>query len=210
MRQSLREAMGEHLRENIGIYFLVAGMFVAGTGAGAFSVRLLNENQIRELNEVFFNFLDFLTGQQQINQSMIFQRSLAHNGLFVLALWLCGNFFFGFIFALGLIFYRGFSIGFTVGFLAEQNALRGVLFSLGAILPQNLLYVPSTIVAGVFTVTLSLMLLRRRFSRRPFPYGAVLFQYTVAMLAAGLGLALGSIVETVITPVFMRAVVSLL
>ena len=144
------------------------------------------------------------------SQGLILRRSLMQNAKLILALWLCGNVFFGFIPALGFVFYRGFTIGFTVGFLAGQNALGGILFALGAVLPQNILYVPLTMVIGVLAVSLSLALLKRRLTRKNIPYGSYLFHYTVAMLVAAVFFAAGSLVETVITPVFMRAVVSLL
>ncbi|MCR3923179.1 MAG: stage II sporulation protein M, partial [Firmicutes bacterium] len=136
MRQGRQNSVMEHLQENFAMYILVTIIFTLGITGGAFSVRLLTDVQIKELNQVFFNFLDYMTLEEPLNQSLILQRSLLQNGVFLLLLWLSGNFFFGSIIGLGCVFYRGFSIGFTVGFLAQQNALQGILFSLGAILPQ--------------------------------------------------------------------------
>lgn len=209
-KKALRETVGEHIREQWGMYFLVTLFFVLGIAAGALSVRLLSESQSKELNEYFFTFVDYLTERQPMNQSLILQRSLLLNSAFTALLWLCGTVFFGFLPILLLLLYRGFAIGFTVGFLAQQNALGGILFSLGSVMPQNLIYVPVSIMAGVFSVSFSLALLRRRFSRKAFPFGSYLFNYTMAMLIVLLLFAAGSLVETVITPVFMRAVVSLM
>lgn len=205
-RQGIKEAISEHIREQLGIYALVLAVFTVGVAAGALSVHLLEEVQVRELNEYFFGLVDSLVEQQPIDQGLILKRAAWQNSLFLLILYLCGNFFFGFIPALALIFYRGFSIGFAVGFLAQQNSLRGVLFASSAILPQNLVYVPATTVATVCAVIFSLLLFRRRFAGRAFPYGSYFLQYSLIMLMAAVALALGAIVETVITPVFMRAV----
>ncbi len=206
-RHGIRDAVSEHFRQQFGIYILVMVVFTSGVATGALSVRLLEEIQIRELNEYFFGFVDYLAEQQPINQGLILKRAVLQNGLFLLALYFCGNFFLGFIPVLGLLFYRGFSIGFAVGFLAEQNSLHGLLFAAGAILPQNLIYVPAAVLAAVCAVIFSLLLFRRRFTGRSFPYGAYFLQYSLLMLMAAAAFALGALVETVITPVFMRAVV---
>lgn len=210
MLQNVKQAFTEHIRDQFGMYLLVLLIFTLGVVAGALSVKLMGDAQASELNEYFYLFVDYLTEQQPVNQALILQRSVLQNGKLVLALWLCGTVFFGFVAALAVVFYRGFTIGFTVGFLAEQNAVRGVLFSLGAILPQNLVYVPVILVTGVLSVSFSLLIFRQRFRKKTFPFGTYFFQFSMAMLVALLAFTAGSVVEAMITPVFMRAVASLL
>jgi stage II sporulation protein M len=208
--QKLQELLAEHIRSQWFLYLLVILFFTVGVVAGALSVRLLDEGQSRELNEYFYSFVEYLAQQQPMSQSLILQRSVSQNGIFVIFLWLCGVVFFGFIFALGAILYRGFTIGFTVGFMAEQNTMQGILFAVGAVLPQNLLFVPFTVMAGVLSLSFSLMLLRRRLTRKQIPLGPYFFQYTLALFLVALAFTVGSLVEAMITPVFMKAIVSLL
>ncbi len=210
MLRNLQELLTEHIRSQWFLYLLVILIFIVGVVAGALSVRLLDEGQSRELNEYFYSFVEYLAQQQPMSQSLILQRSILQNGKFILLLWLCGAVFFGFVFALGAIFYRGFTIGFTVGFMAEQNTMQGILFAVGAVMPQNLLFVPLTVMAGVLSVSFSLMLLRRRMTRKQIPLASYFFQYTLALFLLALAFVVGSLVEAMITPVFMKAVVSLL
>ena len=208
MRQGRQNGALAHLEENLGVYLLVIAFFTIGIIIGSLAVRSLTAQQISELNQIFFNFLDYLTLDEPLNQTLILQRSLIENGIFLLLIWFCGNIFFGFIFILAGICYRGFTIGFTVGFLAQQNVLRGILFSLAAILPQKLIYFPAIVVAGVFAVSSSLFLLRSRIQKKP---PATLFmQYTVLILIIGAAFAVGSLVEAMVTPVCMRVMVSIL
>lgn len=208
--RSLQEAFAEHIKSQWSLYLLVIFIFTVGLAAGALSVRLLSEGQSRELNEYFYRFVEYLAEQPPVSQSFILQRSVVQNSKFILVLWLCGAVFFGFIFAFAAIFYRGFTIGFTVGFLSEQNTVQGILFAVGAVLPQNLFFVPLIVLAGVLSVSFSLMLLRRRMTRKQIPLGPYFFQYTFALLVVALAFTVGSLVEAMITPVFMKAVVSLL
>ncbi len=209
MRQGRRTvSAARHLQENYLIYLAVFLALTAGIATGALSVRRLSEDQVSELNEVFTNFVDYLSGEHALNLTVILQRSLLQNGMLVLLFWLCGIFFFGFLFSLGLVFYRGFSLGFTVGFLAGQKALQGIIFATAAVLPQNLLYIPAVVLIGVLSVAVSLRLLRRRLRRHPAPAGNDLLQYTLAVLLLSAFFAAGSLVETMITPALMRAVVT--
>lgn len=210
MWRRLRETLVEHVRAQLTVYVLVCLVFAAGVTGGSLSARLLDETHLRDLNQYFFGFLDHLAGRQPIDQALILQRALLQNGKFILALWVCGNLFFGFAFVLGLLFYRGFAIGFTVAFLARENALQGMLFAAAAVLPQNLLYVPASLLAGACAFIFSVLLLRRRFTGRNFPYGRYFVQYTLLLLFAAALLAAGGVVESVITPVFMQTVASVL
>jgi stage II sporulation protein M len=210
MWRRLRETLVEHVRAQPAVYVLVCLAFTAGVTGGGLSARFMDETHLRDLNEYLFGFLDYLAGRQPIDQALILQRALLQNGKFILALWVCGNLFFGFAFVLGLLFYRGFAIGFTVAFLARENALQGILFAAAAVLPQNLLYVPASLLAGGGAFIFSMLLLRRRFMGRNFPYGRYLIQYTLLLLLAAALLAAGGVVESVITPVFMQTVAGVL
>jgi stage II sporulation protein M len=84
------------------------------------------------------------------------------------------------------------------------------MFAAAAVLPQNLLYVPASLLAGGGAVIFSVLLLRRRFAGKMFPYGPYFAQYTLFMLLVAVLLAAGAAVEAVITPVFMQAIAVML
>ena len=181
-----KNGLFHHLQENIKVYLLVFILFTAGIIAGSLSVYWLQAEQVEELNRVFFGFIDYLSGQKPLNQILILKQSLLQNGLFLFILWLCGILFFGFIFVLGAMFYRGFTIGFTVGFLARQKGFGGVMFAAAAVLPQNLLFVPAAAAAAVFALSFSWLLFCRRFGgRQNFAYGESLLQYSFVFLVTG-------------------------
>ncbi len=210
MWHKFQDALIEHIRDQFLVYLLVIAVFTIGVGLGALSVRLLPEAQINELNHYFIDFVHFLAKQEPVSHMRIFQNSMLQNGKFLFAIWVCGNFFFGFAVVLMLLFYRGFTIGFTVGFLAEQNAMRGVMFALSAVMPQNLVYIPVSLLVGVAAITLSVLHMRRRFGGKQFPAGAYLIQFTLLVLTSAACMALGAVIEALITPVFMRMMVSVL
>lgn len=210
MRRGFKDALTEHIRHQCGLYLFILLIFTLGVAAGSLSLRWLAETETREITDYFMRFIRSLRLGEPFNPLPALRRSLLQNGVFAAFLWFCGNFFLGFLPALGLIFYRGFTIGFTVGFLAEEKAVNGVLFAISSVLPQNLLYVPLTVVCGVLSVSLSLELFRRRLNRKKVPYGSYLLHYSAVMIIAAVLFAAGSLVETLITPVFMRAAASLL
>lgn len=201
----------EYLRAHVVAYFFLILLFVIGIVIGALAVKTLPEEQKLEMAaylKIFFRGLH--NGQMPaLGQNELWRQVFLHSTKIVAAIWLLGFTIIGIPFVLFIIFARGFVIGFTVGFLTDEFAGKGILFALAAVLPHNLLMIPALLALGVAAISFSLMLLRRR-GRMPgnlFYYAACysllcLVMYFVA-LAAGL-------VEVYISPVFMRYVALLL
>ena len=81
MRQKRQNSVREHLEENLGMYFFVLLIFTLGIIAGTLFTRFLTSEQVAELNQIFFNFFDYLTLQEPLNQALIFALLLQH-GIF--------------------------------------------------------------------------------------------------------------------------------
>lgn len=56
-------------------------------------------------------------------------------------LWFLGLTVIGFPLILAFVWFRGFSLGFTVSFLLHDRAGAGILITIMSILPQNLLFI---------------------------------------------------------------------
>lgn len=202
----VRQYLLEYLRTHIVAYFFLVLLFIIGVIIGALAVKTLPDEQKMELAtylKIFFRGLS--SGQTPgAEQGDLWRYIFLNSTKTIAAIWLLGFTIIGIPFVLFIIFTRGFVIGFTVGFLTNEYAMKGVLFALAAVLPHNLLMVPVLLVTGVSAVSFSLLLVRshRARMRGHLVYHAVIysllcfFMYAL-MLAAGL-------VEVYISPVFMK------
>ena len=203
----IRQDIKEYLRANWGIYSFIAVLFALGVLAGALAVRGLDEPQRLALNQFFSAYLENYHDTGIIDQGAVFRQSLRLNFQYLFLIWILGLLMFGYPFIAGLTVLRGFSVGFTVGFLVERASLRGVLFAAGSILPHNLLIIPALIVITVTGFSLSWLRFRSRLIKKPVSLRERIGSYTLAIFLVGLALFLGILVEAYISPVFVKLLI---
>lgn len=200
----------EYLRDNMGIYSFIIVLFVLGVLAGALALRGLDEGQRLALNHYFSLFVNSFGGTEALDQSAIFRQSLKTNFQYLFLTWLLGIFLFGFPFICGLTVLRGFSVGFTVGFLVERASFRGILFAIGSVLPHNLLLIPAALVITLTGFSLSWLRFRCYLEKRPCSVQEHIGPYTVMIFLVGLALFAGVLVEAYVSPVFVKLLIPMM
>lgn len=206
MLEEIYSEIREYLRENMGMYIFVSSLFLLGLVSGVVMVVIQDGETFEELHLFFEQF----TGgdYEQVSQGFVFQESLRENLVQVVVVWLSGMFAFGFPVAAGFIFFRGFTLGFAVAFLVENASFYGILFSLGAILPHNLLIVPAFLVIAVTGFSLSFLNFKERYIyKNAFNLKKHLGYYSMLVLLMFLMVAAGCLVEAYISTVFIRLII---
>lgn len=203
----VRQCVWDYLRAHIVAYFFLILLFIIGIVIGAMAVKTLPEEQKLELAAYLKIFLNGLHNGQTpvLSQGELWRQVFLNSTRVVLAMWLLGFTIIGIPFVLFIIFVRGFVIGFTVGFLADEYAGKGILFALASVLPHNLLMIPALLVLGVAAISFSLLLLRRR-GRVPGNLLYYVASYSMLCLVMYLVALSAGLVEVYISPVFMRYV----
>lgn len=201
----IRLAFVRHVRDNVGVYFLIIVLLIAGIIFGSLANRALDGAQKADLlnyMQSFFQDLNSSNGNisgEAVARRAIFQN--LRNGLFV---WAAGLVVFGLPLVLGAICLRGFALGFTVGFLVNEMGYRGILFSIAALLPQNIFSLPALIVISAVATTFSLSVIRSRLGhRKTNTRQKIAASGGLVLCMCGLLIIAGA-VEAYITPVFMR------
>lgn len=203
----MRRDLQEYFRENMGIYILITALFTGGVLAGALALRGLGEEQLLQLNQYFGAFIESFHDSSAIDQRALFRQALSLNFRYLLLTWFMGLFLFGFPVIVGLVGLRGFSLGFTVGFLVQRNSLRGVLFAVGSVLPHNLILIPALIVGSVTAFSFSWLRLRCSLEKRSCSLREHIGPYSMMFLLVGLLLGAAVLVEAYISPVFLKLLI---
>lgn len=197
--------MYSHMEGNSGIYFLVSMFFIIGISAGVFTVKALEPYQKQELinyMRVFFHILN----DNPIDSFAVFKQSFINNLQTIVLIWILGITVIGMPLILILVAIRGLIVGFTVGFLVEQLGVRGVVFSIISILPQNLLILPCIIVIAVLGISFSKMLLKNKIFNNSHVQTSIFKQfilYSSIIISIFTVIVLGCIIEAYVTPVLM-------
>ena len=192
------------LRNNLTAIVLIIFIFLAGVVFGSLAIRTLDSTKRSEMVDFLSSFFVGLSNQLSDEYHTNLSDVIWLNLKIIFFIWILGISIIGIIGIPILIFLRGFVIGFTVGFLVNELGLKGMVFALASILPQNLIIIPVTIFAGVIAVSFGITLFKSLILKRPISFGQHLITYTLFMIAAGGGLLIASVIEAFITPVFME------
>ena len=206
----IRQSIKEYLNNKMGIYSFIAALFALGVLIGALTVRGLEESHSAALSQYFNLFLENYGAKGILDQGAVFRQSLRLNFQYLLLTSVLGLFSFGFPFIAGLTVLRGFSVGFTVGFLVEWASFRGVLFAVGSVLPHNLIIIPVIIVLSVTGFSLSWLRFRSYLQKRSGVLRERIGAYMLLVFFVSLALFLGILVEAYISPVFVKLLVPMI
>jgi len=196
---------GDSLRRHLPVLVLVMLIFLMGVIFGSLSVKVLPESQKAELAEDLMVFFRGFGGPGQTGGAAPSSRQALYNNLkTVLLALVLGLSVIGSPGILVLLFLRGFIIGFTVGFLVDEMAARGIVLAAVSVLPQNIFIIPAILAGCEVSLAFAVALAQDRLSHKRVPiYPQFLFTVIVSAGAALL-LILGSAVETYVAPVFIR------
>ena len=143
----------EHIRQRWLSYAIACLVFVIGTVSGAITVKAVTFHQKQDLIGYINTYFEtMMVGKLE---AATWQSVVWMNFQTVVLMWLCGLIVFGVPVIIGLIFARGFVIGFSVGFLVDELGLKGFLFALASIIPHNLIVVPALVGLGALGISFS-------------------------------------------------------
>lgn len=193
------------IRKNLGIYVLVSLLFVAGIVFGSIVVNMLSPAQSEDILSYIEGFFTNVNNID-IDPATIFSISIANNLKNALVICISGLMVIGLPLVLALILFRGFILGFTVGFLMRELGIKGVIFSLLAILPQNIIILPAIISIGVAGVAFALSVIRSRFKRYSEDYSSLILGYIMFNIVCSIFLVMAGLIEGYISPIFIKLV----
>jgi stage II sporulation protein M len=199
---NLKYRIKQHLNENRWQYFTLVLLLILGIMAGNYQVAYLETGVKSNLLEMIDNYL---RGQQsEVSSSFLILKGVFINQLkTVLLIWFLGLTVIGLPLILALVFVRGLSLGFTVGFLINEKAGAGIIMTILSIVPQNLVYIPLIIIWSVMAMNFSIYLLRGRHTAQ-ISLGRSLAIYTSLLIICALMVLAGAVIETYLAPWLLR------
>lgn len=194
-----------HFQDNFLNYFILALIFGIGIILGAVTIKILNVEQkasiIRFLNTFFKAMAD-----EKLDNILILKQSILDNFKTIGLIWLTGLIIIGIVVIPIIILFRGFALGFTVGFIVNEYGTKGFLFSILGILPQNLFIIPGILSLAALGWSFALSTIKQR-SRR-FKYnrtGLNILDYSLLVVFFSTSILAGILIEAFISPVFLAS-----
>lgn len=202
--KSLFNAVQKHIRLHIPIYLIIILSITIGIIIGTYTINVLPDLQKEELGNYLEGFFQILQNQEIDNHQLLFQ-SIINNLKILIIIWILSLTIFGAPIILILLGFRGFILGFTIGFVIDKFAFNGLLFIILSILPHNLFYIPGLIGIGVMAVSFSLFLLKSKLKKEKiYNRKRQIWTYTLVIVLISIFLLFGSLIEAYVTPIFMK------
>lgn len=180
----------------------VLAVFVLGQAAGCVGVEKMQADQVQQLNLELDHFFQ-QAGMFEIDALQAIRSVLYNDAILILLIYLLGLTVIGIPVLLAIIFIRGFALGFTIMYLAREQSTQGIILTLAAILPQNILMVPALLIAGVASLSFALLLVRR-FNNSKVLVWPKFVVYSGLMVLALLCTVGAGVVEVYLTPLLFK------
>ena len=127
MLHKLRRWLFNHFRDNFLIYFIVTVLFCIGIIIGAVTIKVMESERINSMMQ-FVNGLFKSINSSDINNVSVLKQSLIDNFKAILLVWISSALIVGVILVPAIILFKGFALGFSVGFFVNEFGFKGFYF----------------------------------------------------------------------------------
>lgn len=163
--KKIKELILNNIYENIKSYLIVIIIFIIGIVAGIIFINNTNETQSTEIKGYINNFIDALRQDKNIDRTQLLTKSLKDNLILIISLWFIGSTIIGIPIVFGIIFFRGFCLGYTASaIIGTLGIQKGLIFLVSTTFFQNIIFIPVIICMSVSCIKLykSIMKDKRR------------------------------------------------
>lgn len=196
--------MNRYIQDRLPIFTFVIIVFILGISFGAVAVKTVDYST---KEDVFSYFNKFLQGYRQIEyrNTALLAESIEFNLMNIFIIWAFGLSMILMPLITILIFFKGFVLGFTVGFLISEYSFRGILIALAAVFPQNILVIPVYLIASVLSIYISINIFKY-YRGKAAINGEIFLKYSLEMLVMAVILVLSSLIEAYLSPLLLNLV----
>ncbi|QKS71020.1 stage II sporulation protein M [Paenalkalicoccus suaedae] len=156
--------MQELMQVKLLLLFL-SGILLAGIVSGAVIVTSLSQDQVHYISQHVHSFFTEPATGSTID---LFKSSLSYYAKVILIIWLCGISILGAPIIILIIFLKGLTLGFSIGFFVLDQGVQGFALALAAVFPQNVFVVPVLLILSTgalfFTIRVCRHLLNKGYS----------------------------------------------
>lgn len=140
----------DNIKNNQKQYILITLIFLVGVLIGVMFINNTKEAQIEEVKAYITSFIEKMKTTENLDTFSLLKTTLKENILLAIFLWFFGTTVIGIPIVFGIIFYRGFCLGYSIAaIITTIGTGKGIIFSLITLLLQNIIFIPAIIAIGV-------------------------------------------------------------
>ena len=204
-KHKIRQRVIQYIEENIRSYLILLIVFFIGIILGIIFINNSNEEQVTQITTYINNFINSMKNNYQISTNTLLIDSIINNVSIAILLWFLGSTVIGVPLIYLVIGYKGYCIGFTISaIIATIGTGKGILFRTGAMLLQNIIYIPCILTLATSGIKLYKLIME---DRRRENVKLQILKHTIFSVFILLVLVLSSFVETFISGNLITALI---
>lgn len=208
LNKKLPVNFNEHFKKNFWLYVISLLFTCIGIVIGIYTVKYMGSFQKSDLNSYIQNFTSSINSGK-IQKDALFFDTIKNNAPIIALIWFLGLTIIGIPIVLIIDIIKGFTLGFSAGFLINSLGTKGILVCLVGILPQNLIYIPCLIISSVLAMEFSLALLKENKGKNWINnIWMRITAYSLSFLLLLLVMCIGFLLEAYLSPTLIKLVVT--
>ncbi len=195
MEKQKSSVLLEYVFKNKKSFIAITVIFFIGIVIGIFLVNNATYTQKEEISEYVKKLEENIKETDKLNNIALISTSLKENIIFIILIWFLGCTIVGSIFIYLAICYKGIMIGYTISaIIASLNINSGFLFSILALLPQNIFLLPA-----IFLISESGIKLYNEICKHCVNLKIEVLRHFVVMLIAIILVVIASFIEVYVS-----------
>lgn len=172
-------------------YVIILGIFFAGIIGGIIFINHTSDGEVLKITSYIENLINNIKSGENIDKVACLVQSLKQNLKIVIIIWILGSTIIGSFFICFVIFYKGFSVGYTISAIIASLGVRGgSVFVFSSLFLQNIILLPA-----IFILTESGFKVYYRIMKKGVDIKSELIRHFIIMLIITSVTVLASIIE---------------
>ena len=152
---NVKKTITEYTKNNSKEYILVILICVIGLFIGVMFINNCNEDKQSTIITYITEFIEKMKSIENIDKADLIGTSIKRNILLAITIWFAGTTIIGMPVVLGIILYRGFSLGYTISAITlTLGTGKSIIFCILTLFLQNIFFIPALLTMGVSSIKL--------------------------------------------------------
>lgn len=182
---------------------------IIGIITGSIFIVILNKGDkslvINSIKQFFSNL-----SKDKFDYILIFKNAIISNTLFSFVIWIIGISVIGVIIVICILFYKSFTLGFTISSIIYTYKLKGIVLSIFYVFPHMIINILILLYLSSYSIKLSIILIKSIIKKENLNFKSFFNNYIQVLLISLIFIVLSSLYESFISLQILKYIAKLL
>ncbi|MBQ1496044.1 MAG: stage II sporulation protein M [Bacilli bacterium] len=192
------------------VIIIVLTIFLIGLLFGSIYITVVDKASKKEIATSVTNYINSYNNIKFSTRLNIFKQTLGKNSFFFISMWALGLSIIGIPLILIMIFFKSFTIGFSIGSIFGTYKFKGILYLLIYLIEGPLITSILSIILGIYSINVSIKLVYNVFLKKNLNFQTFMGKYLFMIMITFLILVFLSLFDSFISPILYKLIKNML